>query len=856
MKRIRVTTLFITIIFLILLTSSPILAVNPDEVTDTITILTINDFHARVEPFSTEYGEETGGMPLIAGYIDYFRKGRKDVVWTIAGDHFQGTPIDSLTRGKALIKLLNLDPPDVFCLGNHEFDYGKDTLLKRIEEANFPIICANIVYEDTEEYFTTPYIIKDIDGVKTLFIGVICENLKSIITKGNAKGLKVLPVKETVEKIAKKFVNDVDLTVVISHIGYAEDIKLARNLSKECGVDVIIGGHSHTILDEATIENGVIIVQAGSWGEFVGKLDLRINLKKNDIESFGWKLLPVIKNKDIRPNAEVKRLTDEFITTINAKLDKEIGRVIITSIMEDTKLESALGNFSCDVAVKKLDVDIAFQNRGGLRAWIAEDGIIKIKNIWETFPFDNYWVKFRINAKQLWTIIETNAKLTGEYLMIPYTLSYKFDSSKLPGNRVVGIWFKGKKVEPHDDVFFECATCSFIWGHAEECFGLTHEEIIKNGGFKEIRGISYRDIYIDYVKEKGTIYLSTEGRVIDVSINDIPFLFLNLESGIIFNKKTINIEGYTDRNCRISVNNKEEFYPDKEGKFSVPISLIQGENKIYIASVNPLGNRNERKLIIFLDSIPPKIEISSPEDNFYTNEEKVNIKGSVSDSLSGVDKLKVNGEEVAVKEHGEFEKEITLSEGENEIEIEAVDKAGNKTEETLTVYLDKTPPELYVNIPDKVYNKSFITITGNVKDDLSGIASVKINGEGVKAINEYGRFEYPSLPLSLGSNTVVIEVIDKAGNKLEKEFTIENIQKIILKLQIGNRVMLVNDTPLEIDVPPTIVEGRTLLPIRWVAEPLGAGVSWDGKEKKVTVSLGDVFIELWIGKSVAKVNGK
>jgi len=82
------------------------------------------------------------------------------------------------------------------------------------------------------------------------------------------------------------------------------------------------------------------------------------------------------------------------------------------------------------------------------------------------------------------------------------------------------------------------------------------------------------------------------------------------------------------------------------------------------------------------------------------------------------------------------------------------------------------------------------------------------------------------------------------------------ITKIVLKFQIGNKTMYVNDGPLEIDVPPIIIEGRTLLPIRWVVEPLGASVGWDGVERKVTVTLGDIHIELWIGKSIAKVNGK
>ncbi len=80
-------------------------------------------------------------------------------------------------------------------------------------------------------------------------------------------------------------------------------------------------------------------------------------------------------------------------------------------------------------------------------------------------------------------------------------------------------------------------------------------------------------------------------------------------------------------------------------------------------------------------------------------------------------------------------------------------------------------------------------------------------------------------------------------------------EKIVLKLKIGSKIMYVNDTPLEMDVSPIIREGRTLLPIRYIAEPLGAEVGWDGTEKKVTVSLDDIFIELWIGRSTARVNG-
>ncbi len=162
---------------------------------------------------------------------------------------------------------------------------------------------------------------------------------------------------------------------------------------------------------------------------------------------------------------------------------------------------------------------------------------------------------------------------------------------------------------------------------------------------------------------------------------------------------------------------------------------------------------------------------------------------------------------------------------------------------------DKEPPKISVSIPSEVHTET-LSISGKITDK-SGVKYLRINGKDV-SISSDGSFTF-TLNLDKGLNTIVFEAEDTRGNKTRETFTVK--YTIILKLQIGNKVMLVNDKSVEIDVPPTIVEGRTLLPIRWVAEPLGAEVGWDGKEKKVTVSLGDVFIELWIGKPIARVNG-
>ena len=292
-----------------------------------------------------------------------------------------------------------------------------------------------------------------------------------------------------------------------------------------------------------------------------------------------------------------------------------------------------------------------------------------------------------------------------------------------------------------------------------------------------------------------------------------------------------------------------------------PAKFEEGLHKIPIEVTNTYGFSEitfEFEVAKSRDFIPPFITIDQPIPLFIKSS-YLDITFNVEDNLSSPDKIKCL---FKLDDKGWFEVSgfcvhlDNLSEGKHIFLMKSIDEAGNESEPIKIEFtVDFTPPKLLINAASRVYDEPSLTVIGSVEDNLSGVRCVKLNKNKIMYVNKYGTFVSPPIPLSLGPNTIAIEVIDKAGNMNEIEFIVENIHRTILKLQIGNKVMLVNDEPVKIDVPPTIVEGRTLLPIRWVAEPLGATVGWDGTERKVTVSLGDVFIELWIGKNIARVNG-
>lgn len=165
---------------------------------------------------------------------------------------------------------------------------------------------------------------------------------------------------------------------------------------------------------------------------------------------------------------------------------------------------------------------------------------------------------------------------------------------------------------------------------------------------------------------------------------------------------------------------------------------------------------------------------------------------------------------------------------------------------------DIIPPNLDIQeLPDPVYEKE-LPISGKTEPE----AVVLINGNQV-TVKEDGSFTY-LLILNIGPNTITISATDKAGNKNEKTWVVNYIQRTVIKLKVGSNVMMVNTDPVALDAPPFIdqASGRTLVPLRAIAEAIGAEVAYEAKAQKVDIKKGDISLTLWIGKPNAIVNGK
>ena len=229
-----------------------------------LTILHSNDMHGD---FLAEQIDEklVGGVSLLSGYVNMVRRQEKNVLYAIAGDMFRGSVIDSEYKGVSTIGIMNLLGPDVATIGNHEVDYGLAHLLFLEKCANFPIINANFHIRSNHKRLFQPLYIAEIDGMKILFIGIITED---VLAQTKAEELigSFVDIGEAAQEVGNicNAYNaiDIDFTVLLTHIGFEEDKKLAALLDPAWGVDVIIGGHSHTFLEEPVLVNDIYIVQA------------------------------------------------------------------------------------------------------------------------------------------------------------------------------------------------------------------------------------------------------------------------------------------------------------------------------------------------------------------------------------------------------------------------------------------------------------------------------------------------------------------------------------------------------------------------------------------------------------------
>jgi len=264
-----------------------------------ITILHTNDVHSHVEEFGPNAGTNSnkGGVAKRAALVESVRKENPNTLLLDAGDIFQGTPYFNFYGGELEFKLMSLLKYDVATIGNHDFDNGINGLYAQLPHAKFDFISANYDFSNTVmDTHVKPYKTFVKEGVKIGVFGLGIE-LNGLVNKEAYKETKYLDPVEIAQDMSRilKTEEQCDLIICLSHLGYDYEISTSKisdlRLAKATqDIDLIIGGHTHTFLDEPTIETNavgkkVIVNQVGCYGLYLGKIDFYFEanqLKESD----------------------------------------------------------------------------------------------------------------------------------------------------------------------------------------------------------------------------------------------------------------------------------------------------------------------------------------------------------------------------------------------------------------------------------------------------------------------------------------------------------------------------------------------------------------------------------------------
>lgn len=251
-----------------------------------IIILHTNDTHSHIDPLpmTDKYNPGQGGAVNRKAIIDSVRRLEKNVLLIDAGDFVQGTPYFNMFKGRAEVDAMNMMKYDVTVIGNHEFDYGMDTMKMFFERLKFPVLCCNYDFSQTVlKDVVKPYIILKKSGLKIGLIGVGIDP-EGLVQKDKYTGLTFKPVIETVNHYAEllKKKEKCDLIICVSHIGYRQDQVL---VDKSRHLDIIIGGHSHTFMKQPDMRKNlsgkeVMVYQTGKYGMNVGKIEVELEKVK------------------------------------------------------------------------------------------------------------------------------------------------------------------------------------------------------------------------------------------------------------------------------------------------------------------------------------------------------------------------------------------------------------------------------------------------------------------------------------------------------------------------------------------------------------------------------------------------
>lgn len=464
-----------------------------------ITVLHFNDYHEHITPFADKaFGtNQTAGLARLVGQLE---RHRDDGLVLVAGDVLQGTPYSTIFRGHASMGILARHV-DCMVFGNHEFDYGLENLRSLVKLFSGRLFSSNVLDAEGSPLGKNRWFVRTIRGVKVGVFGLTTMETKVTTHPKNVEGLRFLDEKSTArEMVAILRKEGAALVIAVTHCGFEEDKALAAAVP---GIDLVVGGHSHTRLENGFRVGGTLVVQAGEKGLDLGKVVLDYDTKAKRLVSAQATLVR------IEPGMPADRDTAKRIETYRRQLDADLQRVFgRTSVELDggrttvRTRESNLANFITDSIREAAKVQLVFINGGSIRSGIRQ-GEIRAMDILKVWPFNNTIVTMRLRGEAVLRILARSAGIApdeGGFMHVAAGLAYTIKNRRLDSAT-----FLGRPIDPA--TWYTVATSDFL------AAGGDHYAEFKNGTGLVATGIVISDVIVRAIQQARDIAPRADGRI-------------------------------------------------------------------------------------------------------------------------------------------------------------------------------------------------------------------------------------------------------------------------------------------------------------------------------------------------------
>jgi 5'-nucleotidase len=511
-----------------------------------LTILHINDFHSRIEAINkfdstcsakeSDAGECFGGIARVKSAIDDKRQELEGANLLVldAGDQFQGSLYYSTFKSAPVAEFMNGIGFDAMAIGNHEFDDGPAELDKLIGAVKFPIISGNTVSAKGSllDGKYKGYIIKDFGGEKVAVVSVLATDTSETSSPGKDITFEdeIAYLQKAVKEIEAEGVNKI---IALTHVGYVKDQEIAAKVN---GIDVIVGGHSHTYLSSTDDKASgpyptlvkspsgveVPIVTAYAYSKYLG--DLTVNFNDKGVVT-ATKGAPILLDASVTPDEGYAERVKELGKPLEELKAKVVGSAA-DAIDGDRKscraVECSMGNLVADAALDRVasqGITISIANGGGLRASI-DAGDVSMGEVLTVLPFQNTIATFQIDGAGIKEALENGVSEVDEGAgRFPQVsgLKYTFDRSKPVGSRITSVEVKeGNGFVPLDPA---------------KTYGVVTNNYVRGGGdgFKTFAdkavnaydyGPNLEDVVAEYLTTHNPYKPYTDGRITDATPAD------------------------------------------------------------------------------------------------------------------------------------------------------------------------------------------------------------------------------------------------------------------------------------------------------------------------------------------------